>query len=165
MLNKVVLVGRLTKDPELRSTQGNIPFVNFTIAVNRPMPSSNQDQPQPDDRQTADFINCIAWRRQAETLAKYMRKGSLIAVDGKLAARDYTDKDNVRRFVTEVVADQIVFLETKAQSEGQQNSAPRTYDRPYNNNNQNNQGGSNNNQNRNQKNDNDLPIIEDDLPF
>lgn len=164
MLNKVVLVGRLTKDPELRSTQGNIPFVNFTIAVNRPMSSNNQDQPQPDDRQTVDFINCVAWRRQAETLAKYMRKGSLIAVDGKLAARDYTDKDNVRRFVTEVVADQIVFLETKSQSEGQQNNAPRTNDRPYNNN-QNNYGNSNNNSKSNQKNDNDLPIIEDDLPF
>ncbi|MCK7488049.1 MAG: single-stranded DNA-binding protein [Bacillus subtilis] len=114
MLNKVVLIGRLTKDPELRKTQGNIPFVNFTVAVNRPVsehPSGGC--PQQDDRQTADFINCIAWRRQAETLAKYMRKGSMIAVDGRLAARDYMDKDNVRRFVTEVVVDQVVFLESK----------------------------------------------------
>jgi single-strand DNA-binding protein len=159
MLNKVVLIGRLTKDPELRSTQGNIPFVNFTIAVNRPVSSTPQEgaPQQQDDRQTADFINCIAWRRQAETLAKYMRKGSMIAVDGRLAARDYMDKDNVRRFVTEVVADQIVFLETKSQTENLGSSAPARYqDRPAQN---------NYNQPSKQKNDNDLPIIEDDLPF
>lgn len=150
MLNKVVLVGRLTKDPELRTTQSNFAVVTFTLAVNRPFQSSNQEQGN-DNRQSADFINCVAWRKTAETMAKYTQKGSMIAVDGRLQTRDYTDRDNVRRFVTEVVCDSVIFLDSKQQTENLGNQPQRSNDRnpSYN------QGPS----------DADLPLIEDDLPF
>lgn len=104
-MNKVILVGRLTKDPELRRTNNDIPFVLFTVAVNR---ISRQAEKQ------ADFINCVVWRNQAENLAKYMRKGSLIGVEGSLQTRSYDDANGVRRFVTEVVCDNIQFLEPKS---------------------------------------------------
>ena len=105
-MNRVVLVGRLTKDPELRRTNTDIPVVQFTLAVNRTYTSSNGD------RQT-DFINCVVWRNQAENLAKYMHKGNQIGVDGRLQVRNYEDAGGVKRYVTEVICDQIHFLEPK----------------------------------------------------
>ncbi|MDP2426114.1 MAG: single-stranded DNA-binding protein [Candidatus Izemoplasmatales bacterium] len=151
MLNKVVLVGRLTKDPELKTTTGgNIPVVTFTLAVNRAFSSNNQEQGN-DNRQTADFISCVAWRRQAEVMAKYTQKGSLIAVDGRIQTRDYTDKDNIKRYVSEVVCDSVVFLDSKSSNENQSPNQPRYQEKQ-------------NNFNKPQ-NDADLPLIEDDLPF
>ncbi len=147
MLNKVILVGRLTKDPELRTTQNNIPVVSFTLAVNRPFQAQDQTQ---DNRQTADFINCVIWRRAAENVAKYTQKGSMVAVDGRLQTRDYTDRDNVKRYVTEVVCDSVTFLDSKSQNENQNiPNRPNERNQSYN------QGPS----------DADLPLIEDDLPF
>ncbi len=111
MFNKVVLVGRLTKDPELRYTSNNTAVCSFTLAVNRPFQSSVNDK-------NADFFNCTAWRKQAENIAKYVTKGSMIALDGRLQNRDYMDeKINARRYVTEIVADSVVFLDTKSQSD------------------------------------------------
>ena len=112
MFNKVVLIGRLTKDPELRYTStNNLPVVSFTLAVNRPY------QVQGTDR-NADFINCTAWRKQAENIHKYVSKGSMVAVEGKLQTRDYMDdKINARRYITEVICDSVVFLDTRNQGD------------------------------------------------
>ncbi|MCK5732351.1 MAG: single-stranded DNA-binding protein [Tenericutes bacterium] len=117
MFNKVVLIGRLTKDPELRYTStNNLPVVSFTLAVNRPY------QVQGTDR-SADFINCTAWRKQAENIHKYIGKGSMVAVEGKLQTRDYMDeKINARRYITEVVCDSVVFLDTKGSNSANHDS-------------------------------------------
>jgi len=108
MINRVVLVGRITKDPELKSTQSNINFVNFTVAVNR------QFTDQSGERQ-ADFINCIVWRRQAENLARYIKKGALLGVEGRIQTRSY-EAENGMRYITEVVCDSVQFLENKSES-------------------------------------------------
>ena len=110
MFNKVVLIGRLTRDPELRYTPNNIPVCTFSLAVNRPFQSSGAND------KNADFFNCTAWRKQAENVAKYVSKGSMVAIEGRLQTRDYMDeKINARRYITEVVCDSVVFLDTKSQ--------------------------------------------------
>ncbi len=108
MLNRVVLVGRLTHDPELKRTQSDIPVVNFQVAVNRPYSRSEADQ-------QTDFIRVVAWRRQAETLAQYVRKGALIGIDGRLQSNSFEDQTGQRRTTIEVLADSIQFLEPKNQ--------------------------------------------------
>jgi single-strand DNA-binding protein len=109
MFNKVVLIGRLTRDPELRYTPNNIPVCSFSLAVNRPFQSNSGGN-------NADFFNCTAWRKQAENVAKYVNKGSMVAIEGRLQTRDYMDeKINARRYVTEIVCDSVVFLDTKSQ--------------------------------------------------
>ncbi len=107
-MNKVVLIGRLTKDPELRYTSSNIPTASFTLAVNRPF------QNQSGVRE-ADFINIVIWRKQAETAKKYLAKGSLVAVEGRIQTRNYDGADGKKVYVTEVVADNFEFLESKGQ--------------------------------------------------
>ncbi|SDM15377.1 single-stranded DNA-binding protein [Sediminibacillus halophilus] len=109
MLNRVVLVGRLTKTPEMRYTPNGVAVSNFTIAVNRPF-SNNQGERE------ADFINCVVWRKAAENLAQYMNKGSLIGVDGRLQTRNFEGQDGKRVFVTEVLAESIQFLESKSKN-------------------------------------------------
>ena len=104
-MNVSILIGRLVKTPELKSTQSNIYFTNFTIAVNRQFKSESGEQ-------EADFINCIVWRKQAENLCKYQTKGNLIGVQGRIQTRSY-EADSGTRYITEVVADSIQFLETK----------------------------------------------------
>ncbi|MCL5967621.1 MAG: single-stranded DNA-binding protein [Firmicutes bacterium] len=105
MLNRVILIGRLTRDPELRVTsQSGVPMASFSIAVDRPY------QSQSGQRET-DFIDCVAWRRLAETVAEHMRKGRLIAVEGRLQIRNYETQDGQRRRVAEVVADDVRFLD------------------------------------------------------
>lgn len=106
-MNKVILIGRITKDPELKHTNNDIPVVQFTVAVNRPY------QNRAGEKQ-ADFINCVAWRQQAENFARYMRKGSLIGVEGSIQVRNYDDASGVRRYITEVICDSIHFLESKS---------------------------------------------------
>src|SRR5690625_2688312 len=110
MLNRVVLVGRLTRDPDLRYTPNGIAVANFTLAVNRPF--TNQQ-----GNRDADFINCVVWRRQAENLANYMKKGSQVGVDGRLQSRTYEGQDGRTVFVTEVGADSVQFLEPKGVSQ------------------------------------------------
>jgi single-strand DNA-binding protein len=110
-MNKVILIGRLTKDPELRKTPTDVSVCQFTIAVNRAFQQQNGER-------QADFINCIAWRNQAENLAKYIKKGGQVAVDGSIQTRSYDDQNGVRRFVTEVVCNQITFLESKKSDTG-----------------------------------------------
>src|ERR1035437_6650759 len=98
-MNKVTLIGRLTKDPELKFTPGTGTAVaNFTIAVDRRMPNK-------DGQREADFINIVVWNKPAENTANYMHKGSLIAISGRIQVRNYDAKDGTKRYVTEVVAD------------------------------------------------------------
>ena len=106
MLNRVILIGRLTKDPELRYTPNGTAVASFTLAVNR------QRANQQGERE-ADFIPVIVWQKQAENCANYIGKGSLVAVDGRLQVRTYEAKDGQRRWVTEVVAENVRFLDRR----------------------------------------------------
>lgn len=123
MLNKVVLMGRLTRDPELRHTQSDIPVASFTLAVDRGF--SRKD----DSQQNVDFINIVAWRGTAEFVSKWFSKGQLVAVSGRLQVRSYKDRDGNNRTACEVVADECFFAESK-RAEGSQapfgGSAPQT---------------------------------------
>ncbi len=109
-MNRVVLIGRLTRDPDLRYPSSNVPVANFTIAVNRPFENQNGER-------VADFINVIVWRKQAENVKKYVGKGSLVGVEGRIQTRNYEGADGKRVYVTEVVADSVQFLETKSQAQ------------------------------------------------
>lgn len=106
MINRVVLVGRLTKDPDLRYTPNGVAVCTFTLAVNRPFTNQQGDR-------DADFINCVAWRGTAENLANYQKKGNLIGIDGRIQTRSYEGNDGKRRYVTEVIAESVQFLEPK----------------------------------------------------
>ena len=107
-LNKVILGGRLTADPELRQTSSGIPVCSFSVAVNRRTSAEGAQQ--------ADFINVIAWRNQAEFLCRFFRKGSSICVVGSIQTRNWTDQNNQKRYATEVVADEINFVDSKGES-------------------------------------------------
>lgn len=112
MMNSVTIVGRLTKDVELRYTQNGVAVGNFTLASNRPFKNQNGEQ-------EADFINCVAWRKQAENLATYMGKGNLVGVTGRIQTRTYEGQDGKTVFVTEVLAESVAFLESgKKQGQG-----------------------------------------------
>lgn len=113
-INRVVLVGRLTKDPDLKYTKSGIAVCNFTLACNRPFKSQNGEQ-------EADFIQVQTWRKQAENAANYLSKGSLCGVDGRIQTRNFEGQDGRRVYVTEVVADSVQFLEPKRQNNNQQN--------------------------------------------
>ena len=133
-LNKVILGGRLTANPELRQTPSGVMVLTFGIAVNRNYRSRNEDgsmgQPQ------ADFINCVAWRERAEFISKYFHKGSSICVIGSIQTRTYNDQQGNKRYVTEVVVDDTYFVDLKSDNLGSQPSAqaymPSGYgDAPY----------------------------------
>ena len=106
MLNRVVLIGRLTRDPELRVTAtSGIPVARFTVAVDRPFAKEGQ--------QDVDFIDCVAWRGLGETVAKFMTKGRLVAVEGRLQIRPYETQEGAKRHATEIVCDNVRFLDSK----------------------------------------------------
>lgn len=109
MINRVVLTGRLTRDLELRRTQSGTPVVSFTLAVDRSFKKEGQPE--------ADFINCVAWNRQAEAMAQYLHRGSLIGVDGRLQTRNYENQQGQRVYITEVYIDNFTFLESRTQSQ------------------------------------------------
>ena len=113
-MNRVELIGRITRDPELRYTSSNIATTRFTLAVNRPF----QGQ---DGAQGTDFINIVVWRKQAENVKKYVSKGSLVAVEGRIQTGSY-EKDGQRIYTTDVVADSVQFLESKTQSQNRANN-------------------------------------------
>lgn len=102
-MNKCVLIGRLTRDPELRYTQTGLAVANFTLAVDRPFTGQG-------GKREADFVNCVAWKGQAEALAEHIGKGEQIAIEGRLQIRSYTDKNNVDRKVAEIVCNHVKFL-------------------------------------------------------
>jgi len=128
-MNKALLVGRLTTKPELRYTNANIPYTRFSLAVDRGVNNSNGEK-------ITDFINVVVWRKQAETVCQYLNKGSLVSVEGRIQTGNYTDKDGNKRYTTDVAADNIRFLESKAQSQARMesdNSTPYDFQEPSNN--------------------------------
>ena len=162
LLNRVVLVGRLTKDPELRYTPNGVPVATFTLAVNRTYTNQQGER-------EADFINCVVWRKPAENVANFLKKGSLAGVDGRIQTRSYEGQDGRRVYVTEVVADSVQFLEPKGSQSRMNNfgDSPQDFGGPF---------GTNQNQRRENdftRNDGDpfsndgnpIDISDDDLPF
>lgn len=143
MINRVILVGRLTKDPEYRQTPNGVSVATFTLAVNRPFTNSQGER-------EADFINVVVFRKQAENVSKYLFKGSLAGVDGRIQSRNYENNEGRRVFVTEVVADSVQFMDSKGSNQQnnqsqQQGQAPAG-NSPF-------------------ANDNNANIDDDDLPF
>lgn len=123
-MNKVILLGRLTAKPELRYTNTNTAFLRFTVAVNRNYTGS-------DGKREADFINVVAWRKQAETISKYFDKGNLIALEGRLQTGSYDDRDGNKRYTMDVALDNFEFVEGKNKSTSSDNmdySDPSPYD-------------------------------------
>jgi len=159
MINRTILVGRITKDPELRYTQSNVAYVRFTIAVNRTFTEANGER-------KADFIGCVAWRNQAENLAKFIRKGGLIGVEGRIQTGQYDDQNGNRQFTTDVVCDSIQFLEPKNSNSQQQ--APAEYNNSgyyRQDNNQQVQNQPRPQQTKPQQRTPQIDVAEDDLPF
>ena len=115
-MNKAILVGRLTKDPELKTTASGVSVCSFTIAVNRRFRNAEGNY-------DADFINCVAWRQQADFLSRFFAKGRMVGVIGSIQTRNY-ERDGQRVYVTEVVADEISFVDSKAQGDGAPQSTP-----------------------------------------
>ena len=142
MINRVILVGRLTKDPEYRQTPNGVSVATFTLAVNRSFTNSQGER-------EADFINVVVFRKKADNVNKYLSKGSLAGVDGRIQSRNYENNEGRRVFVTEVVADNVQFLEPKNNNQ-QNNQSQQQGQAPANNN-----PFSNNN----------ADIDTDDLPF
>ena len=110
-INSVVLVGRITKDPELRKTQSNTSVVQFTVAVNRRFRAEGQEKPE------ADFIGCLAWRQQAEFLSSYCRKGDLVSVEGRIQTRNYDDQTGKKVYVTEIVTEHVQIINREQRSQ------------------------------------------------
>lgn len=117
MINRVVLVGRMTRDPELRRTNSGSAVTSFTLAVDRGFNSA--------DGQTADFISCVVWNKPAENVERYCSKGSLVGVEGRLRSRSYDNAQGQKVYVTEVVCDSVQFLETRAARERAQQQQPQ----------------------------------------
>lgn len=115
MINNAVLVGRLTADPDLRYTPNGVATATFTLAVNRNFKNTNGER-------EADFINCVIWRKQAENLANFAKKGSQIGITGRIQTRNYENQQGQRVYVTEVVADQFQMLESRNQGGNNQDT-------------------------------------------
>ncbi|MCO4323251.1 single-stranded DNA-binding protein [Mammaliicoccus sciuri] len=162
MINKAVLVGRLVRDPEYRTTPSGVQVATFTLAVNRTFTNQQGER-------EADFINCVVFRKQAENVNQYLSKGKLAGVDGRLQSRSYENNEGKRVYVTEVVCDSVQFLEPK---DSQNGSNSYQNERTYQNTNNNNQNGESDQQGQNKAkyDQQNNPFangneIEDDLPF
>lgn len=110
MINRVVLVGRLVRDPELRRTASGIPVATFTVAIDNRVKSNAE--------KSTSFIPCVVWNQAADNMAKYTRKGSLVGIDGRIVQRNYDKKEGGRASVVEVVCDSVQFLEPKSSNAG-----------------------------------------------
>lgn len=106
MLNKVILMGRFTRDPELRSTPQGVSTCSFSLAVDRSFVKQGEER-------KADFINCVAWRQTAEFISKYFKKGSMAAIEGSIQTRSWDDQDGKKRYATDVVVSQVYFADSK----------------------------------------------------
>ena len=161
MINNVVLVGRTTKDPELRYTPSNVAVATFSLAVNRTFKDANGER-------EADFINCVIWRQQAEYLANWAKKGALIGITGRIQTRSYENQQGQRVYVTEVVAENFQMLESRNSQGSQQNQG-----NSFQNGNSSQGGNVNNGYNQqtpnfgrsNSMQGNPMDISDDDLPF
>lgn len=161
MLNRVILIGRLTRDPELRYTPSGVAVTQFTLAVDRPFTAQGGER-------EADFIPVVTWRQLAETCANYLRKGRLTAVEGRIQVRNYENNEGKRVYVTEVIADNVRFLESSRGEGGSGGGGPRE-ESPFGG-----QGGGTGGRNDNFSRSNQDPfsddgkpidISDDDLPF
>ncbi|MDG5112666.1 single-stranded DNA-binding protein [Companilactobacillus pabuli] len=121
MINRVVLVGRLTRDPELRYTANGAAVANFTVAVNRTFTNSQGER-------EADFINCVIWRKAAENFTNFTHKGSLVGIDGRVQTRNYENQQDQRVYVTEVVVENFSLLESRSDANNQQQNSSSTND-------------------------------------
>lgn len=162
MLNRVILIGRLTRDPELRYTPAGVAVTQFTLAVDRPFTSQGGER-------EADFIPVVTWRQLAETCANYLRKGRLAAVEGRIQVRNYENNEGKRVYVTEVIADNVRFLESNRDSNnsgggGQMREEP-SYGGGGRANNSNNNYSRSNNQDPFSDDGKPIDISDDDLPF
>lgn len=157
MLNRVVLVGRLTRDPDMRVSQSNVAVTNFNLAVNRPFPDKSTGE------RGADFVNCVTFRKQAENVNQYVKKGSLVGIDGRLQTRNYENKEGQRVYVTEVVCDSVQFLEPKGSNNASDGNQNNSYTNAYNKKENATAGGYEENPFKNSK--GAVDIQDDDLPF
>ena len=149
MINNVTIAGRLTRDVELRYTGSGTPVGNFTLAVDRPFKNAQGEK-------EVDFINCVIWRKSAEALANYTKKGSAIAVVGRIQVRNYENKEGAKVYITEVVCEMFSMLESKAVTESRINNDHSNY------------GNSGTHKNNNDPYGNTgepIDISDDDLPF
>ncbi len=119
-LNNVVLVGRLTKDPDMRMTPNNVPVCQFNVAVNRPKRKGEDD--------VADFIQCVAWRQSAEFLSNYASKGAIVSVEGKIRTRNYLNPQGEKVYVTEILADNVQIISNRQESPVQETVETATVD-------------------------------------
>ena len=126
-LNKVILGGRLTADPELKQTPSGVAVVSFSIAINRRYQTKSADGTQ---AQQADFINVVAWRQTAEFISRYFRRGSAICITGSIQTRTWQDQQGQKRYATEVVADEAMFVDSKNENSSAGGYAPDTYNAP-----------------------------------
>jgi single-strand DNA-binding protein len=162
MINNVTLVGRLTKDPELKFTPNGVANATFTLAVNRSFTNQQGER-------EADFIQCVAWKKTAENLANFQKKGNQIGVVGRIQTRNYEGQDGKRIYITEVVAENVQFLEPRAANSGD-NGQTNTNTGGGNSNAGNGQQRTNNNYTRVDddpfaNNNKTIDISDDDLPF
>lgn len=125
MLNHITIMGRLTRDPEIRRTGSGIAVTNFTVAVDRDYPSTETGEKE------TDFINCVAWRHKGEFVSKYFTKGSMIVVSGRLQIKKWTDRNSMNHYDAEIVADDVYFGESKRDNSNN-TPATNTYSNPYN---------------------------------
>ena len=125
-LNKVVLCGRLTATPELKQTQSGVAMLNFTLAVNR----RYQKNADGTTNSQADFISCVAWRQTAEFISRYFRKGSSICITGSIQTRNWTDTNGQKRYTTEVLVDEAMFVDSRSDSADNGSYMPDAYGSP-----------------------------------
>ena len=117
MINRVVLVGRITRDPETQQTNTGIPYVRFTLAVNRPFKDQNGER-------QADFINCVAWRTQADFMRSFVKKGNQLAVEGRIQTNSYTDANGNNRQAFDILVESVSNLEPASKNDGYQPQPP-----------------------------------------
>lgn len=166
MVNRVVLVGRITRDPEIRYLQNGAATVSFSLAIDRPYTSQNGER-------QADFVNCVAWRNQAEFISRFIKKGYMMAVEGRIQTRQYQDQQGQTRYVTEVVCDQVSNLQPRDSSVASQPnmnqntgySQQNNYNQGFGNQGYNNQGYKDNGGYQAPDQSLDVNIADDDLPF
>ncbi|MFC0690520.1 single-stranded DNA-binding protein [Enterococcus faecalis] len=149
MMNNVTLIGRATKDPDLRYTASGAAVATFTLAVNRNYKNQNSDR-------EADYIQCVIWRKPAETLANYVKKGTLLGISGRLQTRNYENQQGQRVYVTEVIVESFYLLESRSQSESREQKTTTSQTPPMDNTMGNNDDPFDGNP---------IDISDDDLPF
>ncbi|ANY73660.1 single-stranded DNA-binding protein [Paenibacillus ihbetae] len=158
MLNRVILIGRLTRDPELRYTPSGVAVTQFTLAVDRPFTGQGGER-------EADFIPVVTWRQLAETCANYLRKGRLTAVEGRIQVRNYENNEGKRVYVTEVIADNVRFLESNREGGGGGNREESSFGGGSGGGNRGGNNFSRNNQDPFSDEGKPIDISDDDLPF